>query len=294
MTSVAVVAHLRKQLGGGLEELRKVLAHEGVTDPDWYEVDKSRKAPKQARKAIEAGADLVFVWGGDGMVQRCIDPLAGSGATIAIVPAGTANLLASNLGVPKDLRAAVDIGLHGGRRQFDTGVANGEHFAVMAGSGFDAFMIRDADRGLKDRVGRFAYVWTGAKAMRAPARHVTVKVDGTPWFDGTATCVLVANVGTISGGITAFDDADPEDGLLDVGVVTAAGPVQWLRVLTRMTVSRSERSPLAEITKGRRVTIRLDKKTPYEIDGGSRPPTKKLEVSVDPRAVRLAVPPKAS
>ena len=104
----------------------------------WFEVDKSKKAPKRVRRALADGADLVFVWGGDGMVQRCIDELADPSATLAIIPAGTANLFASNLGIPKDLTAAVEIGLHGARRSFDVGVINGEHFAVMAGAGLDA------------------------------------------------------------------------------------------------------------------------------------------------------------
>mgnify|MGYP000034054683 CR=1 FL=1 len=77
MSSVAVVAHSGKTLGGGLDELRSVLAHAGVDTPLWYEVPKSKKAPARVRKAIDKGADLVFVWGGDGMVQRCIDTLAG-------------------------------------------------------------------------------------------------------------------------------------------------------------------------------------------------------------------------
>src|SRR5690348_15296852 len=80
--TVAVIAHQKKVLGGGLDELRSVLAHAGVDAPLWYEVPKSKKAPKLARKAIDEGADLLFVWGGDGMVQRCIDAVAGSGVTV--------------------------------------------------------------------------------------------------------------------------------------------------------------------------------------------------------------------
>ena len=152
MSRVAVVAHSGKSLGGGLPELREVLAREGVTDPLWHEVTKSRKAPKRARRALRDGAEVIFVWGGDGMVQRCVDALAGTQAVVAILPAGTANLLASNLGIPADLAEAVWVGLHGDRRPLDTGSVNGEHFAVMAGAGFDASMIKRADRGMKDRM----------------------------------------------------------------------------------------------------------------------------------------------
>ena len=100
---VAVIAHSGKTLGGGLPELRRVLAAEGVDEPFWCEVPKSRKAPAQVRRAIDEGAELVFAWGGDGMVQRCVDVLAGSKRELAILPAGTANLFATNLGIPKDI-----------------------------------------------------------------------------------------------------------------------------------------------------------------------------------------------
>ena len=90
MLTVAVVAHAGKSFGGGLGQLREVLAQEGFANPLWYEVAKSRKAPKCARRALAQGAEVVFVWGGDGTVQRCINAVAGTGAVLAILPAGTA------------------------------------------------------------------------------------------------------------------------------------------------------------------------------------------------------------
>jgi len=290
MTTVAVVAHRKKTLGGGLEQLRRALADRGVDAPIWYEIDKSRKATKRAARAVADGAEVVFAWGGDGTVQRCVDALAGTGAALAILPAGTANLLATNLAVPKDLDAAVDIGLFGTRRPLDVGRVNGERFAVMAGAGFDAAMIRDADGSMKDRVGRLAYVWTGARALRRPARPTRVEVDGQPWFKGESTCVLIANVGTISGGITAFPTAEPDDGRLDVGVVTASGVVEWARVLGRMATGKAHRSPLVQTTSGTAIDIRFDKKTVYELDGGDRPKAKHLKIRVEPAAIRICVP----
>jgi diacylglycerol kinase family enzyme len=97
MADVAVVAHSRKSFGGGLPELRDILAREGVTDPLWHEVKKSRHAPGYARRVAARGVDVMFVWGGDGTVQRCIDAVAGTDTAVAILPAGTANLLAANL-----------------------------------------------------------------------------------------------------------------------------------------------------------------------------------------------------
>ncbi|WFE21107.1 diacylglycerol kinase family protein [Solwaraspora sp. WMMD937] len=287
---VAVVAHRKKTLGGGLDELRAAIAGHGAEDIDWYEVPKSRKAPKKARRAVERGAELVFVWGGDGMVQRCLDALAGRDATVAIIPAGTANLLAGNIGVPENLGEAVRIGFQGERRRLDLGRINGEHFAVMAGAGFDGRLIRDADRDLKDRAGKLAYVWTGLRHVGGVTPRTRIKVDGTTWFDESASCVLVGNVGRITSGIHAFDDARPDDGWLEVGVTTAQGAAEWARTLGRMAVGRSERSPFVRMTRARRVDIRLAEPMTYELDGGARGQAKKMKVRVVPAAITVCVP----
>ena len=117
---MAVVAHQRKSLDGGLDELRRRIADEDVGDLLWYEVPKSRKAPKQVQRALDEGAELVIAWGGDGTVQRCIDVLARTGVPLAIAPAGTANLLATHLEIPTDLEKVVAIALGDMRRTLDT------------------------------------------------------------------------------------------------------------------------------------------------------------------------------
>ena len=290
MTSVAVVAHAGKTFGGGLPELRRLLADAGITDPLWFEVPKSKRSPKAAAKALEQGADVLLVWGGDGMVQRVVDTVAGSGVTLGIMPAGTANLFAGNLGIPTDLPRALDIALHGDRRTLDVGVVNGERFAVMAGAGFDADMIDEADGGLKDRFGRLAYVYTAAKATRRAGQRMEIKIDGTRWFKGQASCVLLGSMGTLSGGLEAFPDASPTDGKLEVGVVTAEGRLQWMRVMSRLAAGSAERSSLTRMTKASKVTVNMTKKTLYELDGGSRERVKKLKAHVEPGAITVSVP----
>ena len=298
MTTVAVVAHSGKTLGDGLGELRDVLARNGVTDPLWFEVDKSRKVPARVDKVLAKGTDLLFVWGGDGSVQRAIDALARTKASarpaLAILPAGTANLLASNLGIPTDLEQAVAIGLSGADRVIDIGRMNGEHFAVMGGMGMDSLMIKDADGKMKDRFGRAAYVWTGARATRRAPTSMTVKIDGTAWFDGSASCVLVGNVGQILGGINAFEHAQTDDGMLDVAVITAEGAMQWARALARAAFGHAEKSPLVQVTKAKKIDVKVGKKLPYEMDGGVRDKTATLKVRAVPQAITVRVPAPAS
>jgi YegS/Rv2252/BmrU family lipid kinase len=287
---VAVIAHKGKTLGGGLDELRTLVTAERVDEVIWYEVAKSSKAPAKVRKALKQGADLLFVWGGDGMVQQCADALVGSDSTIAIIPAGTANLLAHNLGIPHDLAEAVRIGFHGQRRRLDLGRINGEHFAVMAGVGLDADMIRDADGGLKTRLGRLAYLWTGLRNIGAPPTEVKIKIDGTTWFNGDATCVLIGNVGTILGGVQVFDDARPDDGWLDIGVCTADGAVQWARALGHISTGNADRSPFIRTTRAKRISVKLSAPLAYELDGGARPKTRRIKAKVVPAAITVRVP----
>jgi YegS/Rv2252/BmrU family lipid kinase len=287
---VAVVANSAKSIGGGLLELRRVLERAEVTDPLWREVPKSRKAGKAVRRVVADGAELVVVWGGDGMVQCAVDVLAGSDVALAVIPAGTANLLATNLGIPPDIEQAVAIGLDGARRRLDVGRINGERFAVMAGTGIDAVMIRDADGSPKEHLGRIAYVWAGVKNLRSKPFGAQIAVDGVSWFNGEATCVLIGNLGGLFGAIQVFVDARPDDGMLEVGVVTAEGFAQWARTIARTVVASADASPFVQAAKARSVKVKLDRKVLYELDGGDRKKTKSFKVKVEPAAVTVCVP----
>jgi diacylglycerol kinase (ATP) len=292
MTKVGVLLHEGKSLGKGPEELRMALADAGHPDPPWRQVAKSKQAPKQVRRLLDDGVERVLVWGGDGTVRRCLDTIVADGTKVevAILPAGTANLLAQALGIPQDVRGAVDVALHGMPRPIDIGVVNGEAFAVMAGTGFDALMIRDADDRAKDRLGRLSYLRAGARNLGHSGAEVEVTVDGEPWFKGRAACVLVGNVGRILGGVEVFPDAHCDDGVLDVGVLTARRRVDWLRVGLRAVLGRIDSSPLVQIAQGATATIRLDRSMPWELDGGDQPRAKAFDVSVLPGRVPILVP----
>jgi diacylglycerol kinase (ATP) len=290
MTKVAVIAHAGKTFGGGLSEFRHELERHGVPEPLWFEIKKSLRAPPSVERALESGANLIFVWGGDGTVQQCIDTAAGSDAALAIMPAGTANLLATNLGIPREIDAAVEVGLYGRRRRLDVGRIRKERFGVMAGAGFDAAMIKAADGGLKDRFGRLAYVWTGSQSLRAKPFHAKIAIDGASWYTGSASCILIGNVANLFGGIEVFANAAPDDGRLDVGVVNADGVGDWARTLARTAVGQVERSPFVHTTSARRISVKLDRKVLYELDGGDRTKVKSFKVAVEPKAITICVP----
>jgi len=293
MKRVAVIAHAGKSMGGGLEELRQELGESGVSDPMWSEVPKSRYARERVEKALAEGAETIFVWGGDGMVQRCVDVLAGSEARLAILPAGTANLFASNLGIPDDIGEAVRVGLNGKERKLDLGKMNGEHFAVMAGAGLDARMIKDADGGPKDRYGRLAYIWAASKNLRVEPFKARIEVNGDLWYKGDASCLLVGNVGALFGGLEAFDSASPEDGQLELGVTRAESVGEWARTVARTAIGSAADSPFVQATKAERIDVELGRKVLYELDGGERKEVKRLKVKVKPAALTVMVPAEA-
>ena len=288
---VAVIAHRRKTMGGGLPELRRVLERRGVHDLRWREVPRSRKATKQVRRALEWGADLIFLWGGDGIAQRSIDALDGADTPIALLPAGTANLLASSLGIPTSVEGAVDVGLRGERKRIDIGRINGEAFAVMAGAGLDARMIADADGTLKERLGRLSYIWTGLRNLRAEPFRATVSVEGARWYEGEANCVLVGNVGKLFAGLELFEDSHDDDGLLEVGVLTATSAVATMRTMARVAVKTVDDAPFARTTKAGKVKVEFDRKVLYEVDGGDREKVRSLRIKVVPGGVVVCVPP---
>jgi YegS/Rv2252/BmrU family lipid kinase len=286
---LAVVAHAGKTLGGGLSELRHTLADAGIPDPLWTEVPKSKRAPAAVKRALAEGAELILVWGGDGMVRRCVGALADTQVPLAVVPAGTSNLFATSLGIEADIAAAVQVALLGERRRLDVGRFEGERFVVMAGAGFDAEMIKGAEE-LKDRLGRGAYVLGGATKLNSPSFEAKIKIDGTRWYKGPASCILVGNLGKLFGGIEVFADARPDDGLLDVGVLTSEGPVQLARAATHTVFGNAEKSPFVRITQAHKVRVKLDRKVAYELDGGDRTKVRSFKVGIEPGAITVCAP----
>lgn len=288
--SVAVVLHKKKVRPKARAQLRAALVDAGVDEPLWYEVPKSRKARKKARKASKEGADVVIAWGGDGTVQRCVDALAGRDTALAIIPAGTSNLLARSFDIPTDARDALEVALSGARRTIDTGSVNGEAFAVVAGAGLDALLVEEADSEIKSRFGRAAYVYAGLKNIAMDAFEVDVQVDGERAFRGECTSVFVGNLREAVGGFELSETAEPDDGVLEVGIITAEGPLQLIRTAARALLRSADESPHVTTTEGTSVVLQFDRPVPYELDGGERDPARLLEIDVQPGSLTVCVP----
>jgi diacylglycerol kinase family enzyme len=102
--------------------------------------------------------------------------------------------------------------------------------------------------------------------------------------------VLIGNVKDVFAGIEVFDGSRPDDGLLELGVVTAKSRTQWARTIGRVVLGRAENSPFVVTTRGTTMRVSFDKPTAYELDGGVRKATKKLRIKVRPASITLCVP----
>lgn len=271
----------------GVEELRDAFArHEDAHRLRWSPTSADDPGPGQARAAVEQGCDTVIACGGDGTVRAIAGELAGTGVALGVVPLGTGNLLATNLELALGLDA-IPAALSATPVAIDMGVVNGERFAVMAGVGFDAAMIRDADSAVKRRLGSVAYMISGARNLPAKIVRATVGVDGEHVWSGRTAMVLVGNCGAVTGGLPVFPDASPTDGRLDVAVLTAERPGDWVRILWRLVRDRPQPPELVVRFTGAEVIVDLDEPSPYELDGEDREATDRLEFSIEPHALEV-------
>jgi YegS/Rv2252/BmrU family lipid kinase len=290
MSGPRVAAVVNPQSGGASDEdtLRAGFAASGV-DVEWLPTTADDPGLGQAAGAVRRGIPTVVACGGDGTVRAVLQSVAGTDAVLGIVPLGTGNLLAANLGLPKGVDA-VPVAVSGETTRIDVGTVNGERFAVMAGIGFDAMMIRDANPALKKRLGSVAYVFSAARHLRSKVFTAAVEIDGLSRWQGRTVMVLAGNCGTVSGGLEVFPDAANDDGVLDVAVLTARGARQWAAVVWRLLRGRQQRADRVTRLRGARVVVRTSRAMPYQLDGEVRDPTTQLSLGVERRALSVRIP----
>ncbi len=226
-----------------------------------------------ASEASQAAYDVVVAAGGDGTINEVVNGLVGKALPLAVIPLGTANVLAAEIHAPGRARDLARMILAGKTRAVCIGLANQRHFIMMAGAGFDAHLVAHVNPRMKRFLGKAAYVLEAARGMfRFAYPSYRVTVDGVSY---RAASVIVANGHYYGGRFICAPDACLDDDTLEVCLFLSAGHLAVLRYGLALTCRRLHRLADFRIIRGRSVRIeygdetsaRLSGEEPVQLDG---------------------------
>lgn len=269
--------------------ITKALVDDGWSQPLWLPTTPGDRGESQAHLAVAAGVRVLFVCGGDGTIREALAALAGSSVALAVLPAGTGNVLALNLGLPGDIVGAVRVATRGRRCRIDLGEVDGRAFAVASGIGLDALVLEGTPSRAKHRWGWTAYAASALRHLGDPRFRVVLELDEAQPIAREVHSVLVANFGRFPGGINLLPGAVPDDGLLDVALITPRRLGDWLHLLVN-SIGRHPKGGRLESFRVRTVKVTADRSRPREFDGDPLPPSSELNVKVLPGALTVCVP----
>jgi YegS/Rv2252/BmrU family lipid kinase len=218
-----------------------------------------------ARGLDTAACDAVVAAGGDGTINEVMNGLDGKDLPLGIVPLGTANVLAAEIGLPRDPGVVADAIAHGRPMPIYCGSVNGRRFAMMVGVGFDARVVEGLDLGLKRRVGKAAYV---ASAMGALARHAAggyrVEIDGAAH---DAAGVVIAKGRYYGGRFIVAARARLDEPLLQVALFGGAGRGDVLRYARALASNRIDSLRDVRVLPAREVRVTGPDGEAVQMDG---------------------------
>lgn len=257
--------------------------------------ERAGEARELARQAAQSGCERVLAVGGDGTANEVAWGLLGSEAALGLVPVGSGNGLARSLGIPLDPRRALEALGNAVARRMDVGFANGRPFLNVAGAGFDAAVGAAFHQRAQEgaRRGVLGYLWAGlgiALSYQAPS----LTIDSAP---GPARRVLLVTFGNgrqYGAGAVIAPGARLNDGLLDVVCIEDAPRIPLLLQAPRLFLGRIERLSAYSRTAAAALVLTAAEPFTHHRDGEPEPPVLRLEVQVEPKALRVLVHPRVS
>ncbi|MFB3879976.1 MAG: diacylglycerol kinase family protein [Armatimonadota bacterium] len=231
----------------------------------------------------------VVAAGGDGTIHSVLPALQQTGIPLVILPVGSVNVLARELGIPLSLKAAVEVAASGQPRRVDLGLADGRPFALMAGLGFDAAVVHSVSHRVKGLIGSFAYVAKGLQLLaRQPLSTFSLTADDSV-TESTAWLAVVANASRYTYGWQLSPDARIDDGWLDLCLFEATSPARKLRQAAAALAGRHASCPGVRHIRARRLELAPDPPVALQLDGdaaGYSP----VSIHVAPGALAVVVP----
>lgn len=244
-------------------------------------------AEAMVRALSSTRIDLVAAAGGDGTINEVVNGLRGTGIALGIIPLGTANVVADEIGLRKDAPTIVRTLAYGPLRSIHVGLCNGRRFVMMAGVGFDANVVARVTTRLKKLLGPLAYVWmAGLQGFRDPFARCDVMIDGVPY---KSVSVVACNGRRYGGPFLAAPTADLADDSFQVILMKGRGWFSVARYGAALMLGKIAIWPDVEVITGRHVTIEGASGQAVQADGdlvAALP----ARIEVDPEPVRLAYP----
>ena len=246
------------------------------------------EAEAMARRGVAEGFEKIVAAGGDGTINEVVNGLAGSGTTLGLLPIGTMNVFANELGLPThDLELCWEIVKGDSTRAIDLPKANQKFFVQLAGVGLDAQVVKETSSQLKRNFGPLSYVISALQiAARTPPK-LFIQSEDASIEEGSF--VLIGNGRLYGGPFPFFKHAVLDDGLLDVIVFKQLGYLEIIKYLQDVIFSSEIRVPEIEYFQTRQLRVESDQSVPVELDGelvGNCP----VEFSLENRSLRVLVP----
>jgi diacylglycerol kinase (ATP) len=277
------------------EAITRHATEAGWSDPIWLETPADNPGRAITEEVVSENPDRVIAVGGDGTVRILADRMAQSGIPMAVVPVGTANLLARNLEIPLSQLDALQVAF--GEHTLDIDLIKltidggpSEHIAVIAGLGVDALIMDETSPELKDAIGAGAYFIAAAKALGRTPIDMRITLDDHRPLRRHAMICAIGNVGKLAGNLTLIPGAQPDDGRLDVYVASPHRLSHWLRAFLRLVTRRPRADDRVDQWQATQVEVRLRHPDPYQLDGDVIGDCSTLRAEVCPRALTVCVP----
>lgn len=268
----------------------------GWEPPLWLSTTPEDPGHEMARTAIESKFDVVLVAGGDGTVRVVCGEFAGSDIPLLIVPAGTGNLLARNVGIPLDYDRALRLLAEGRAAPMDVVkyTSNDENFGtqysvVMSGMGIDAAIMEDTDEDLKKQIGSLAYFAAGLQHLKVNPLQATMRLDDGEPQRVRASFIGVGNVGAIQGGLTVIPEASASDGIMDIMLADPKQPSDVAKMAGAL-LTNAESIPHITRHTAAHLDLELDEPSLFQIDGDLVGTVHHLKAEVMHHAIQVIVP----
>jgi diacylglycerol kinase (ATP) len=272
-----------------IADIKDVFTEQEEYTLDIHETTGPGDATVAARKASEEGYDLVIAAGGDGSIFEVSNGLIGTGTTLGVIPVGTENVLAREMGVPLDPRKACEFMLQQTPRVIDTGRIGDQHFVCFAGIGFDAYVAHRLPAERKKRFGALAYVFTSAEKLRpyhSVPRHLKLTLDGEV-VEMDFLIMVISNIRTYGGRLIPAPEAVVDDGLLDVCVFPKGN---YLKILQQMAAAKKGKHlalPGVRYFQASRIEVESDPPEQIQLDGDAWPGTTPFVVEAVPKSLKV-------